>query len=207
MRPGRFLLGVAVALALATAAAILIHWRRPRLSPAPEQTSVSVTQALPEALLETFELKERREDRFSTRSSYFDSRRNWELELEVIPDLDAESAQTLIDEGIMGIIALYANALSAYPEKLSRKLDTPTRFQPELSRREIDGVTVHYFHLFATDRLTYGATHEDTAKRRSVLAWVYAPGHSRLYKVKVFAPLETSWESMDGFLFALPYEA
>jgi hypothetical protein len=129
-------------------------------------------------------------DDFSSRLIYRHG--DEDLELEIIAGLDAESAKLLIDDGVMGIHALYADALSAYPESLSRQIKTPERFQPVLTRREIHGLTCTIMTLYATDRRSFGAVSDDTAKRRALLAWVYLPIEHVVYKIRIFAPLTVS---------------
>lgn len=143
-----------------------------------------------EAIARDFKLVSHSKDAFSNRLSY---RRGDEvLELEIITGLDPESAKLLIDDGVMGIHALYADALSAYPENLSRQIKTPERFQPVLARKEINGVPCTIFTLYATDRRTYGALSDDTAKLRSLLAWVYDQPIETVYKIRIFTPLAVS---------------
>ena len=126
------------------------------------------------------------------------------LQLEVITDLDPDSAETLIEDGIMGIHALYANALSVYPENLSKQVATPDRFRPQFFRKEVNSVPYRFFLLYATERLAYGAASEDTIKRRSLLGWIYCAGQRTLYKLRLFAPLETQPADLEKFFLALP---
>ena len=149
----------------------------------------------------SFQLQEEQSDRFSTRRTF--TRGNEVLQLETIAEIDRESAETLIEEGIMGIEALYANALSAYPENLSARLGTPARFRPELRRKEVNGQAYRYFLLYATERLGYGASNEEMAKRRSLLGWIYCNEERALYKVKLFAPLDAGTEALERFFLAL----
>ena len=169
-----------------------------RVAKVPPSPSTSITASI----LKTFRLDETDENRFSTRSLF--SNESQALHLETVPDIDADSAETLIEDGIMGIQALYANALSAYPENLSRELDTPAQFRPEFVSRVINGVTYRYFLLYATDRFTYGAASKDTARLRSLVGWIYCEERSSLYKVRIFAPLDTPPGTLEDFFTKLP---
>ena len=166
-----------------------------------ERSGTKRSKSLADEIGKTFQLQEEQSDRFSTRRTF--TRGNEVLQLETIPEIDRESAGTLIDEGIMGIEALYANALSAYPENLSARLGTPARFRPELRRKEINGEVYRYFLLYATERLAYGASSEDMVKRRSLLGWIYCNEERALYKVKLFAPLNTGSDALETFFLAL----
>ena len=109
------------------------------------------------------------------------------LRVSVTPNVSAEAAAQLQAEGVLALEALYADALSAYPGDVSKRIVAEDRFRPELRRVKVGGVERPYFRLFATERFGYGSsTTEANAAYRSLLGWVYCARSRRLYKVRLF---------------------
>lgn len=156
---------------------------------------------IPAAIRRSFALVEERQDRFSKRETFIKDDRI--LRLETIADLDPDSAATLMREGALGIQALYANALSDYPDDLSQKVATPPRFRPVFVETVSGEVPRAYFLLYATDRLTVGAASDDTATKRALLGWVYCKDDQALYRIEVFAPRETEPKDLEDFFLTL----
>jgi hypothetical protein len=192
----------ALGLTVALAGGVYVHRHREKEGRNQSPTSTRIT--LPEVIEQSFQLVERVEDRFSTRTTF--RKGEQVLNLETIGDLDADSAQTLIEDGIMGVHALYAQALSAYPENLSKQVSAPEHFRPRFYRREHDGVRYNYFLLYANDRSAYGATDEDSVKQRSLLGWIYCEHRQTVYKIRMFAPLATPHATLEEFFLSLPCE-
>jgi hypothetical protein len=125
------------------------------------------------------------------------------VKIEIVPELDREGAQTLLDDSIMGIQALYANALSPYPGDISRQVVSDRRFSPELVRTNWGSGPRPYMLLFANDRLGYGAVTADVVKYRSLLGWIYCERNGTFYKVRYFAPVNARREEFENFLRSL----
>lgn len=190
-------------LALVFAAVVASAWlvKHQQSAAVRERLEPQQKTSIPDAIRRSFELVEQRQDRFSHRSTL--TRKDQVLHLETIAELDAESAATVIHEGVIGIEALYANALSDYPGDLSQKVTTPPRFRPVLSRAPLGQVPRAYFLLYATERLTFGAVSEDTAKRRALLGWIYCESERALYRVELFTSLTTPPNALEDYFLAL----
>lgn len=125
------------------------------------------------------------------------------LKIEVIPEVEKETAGALLSDGIMGLEALYANALSPYPGDISNTVVGDARFRPKFFRKEVGQTTYSYYLLFANERMGYGASTADSVKFKSLLGWVYCETSKDFYKVKYFVPLETEAPSVEGIFLAL----
>jgi hypothetical protein len=125
------------------------------------------------------------------------------LKIESIPGLDREAAERLEQDGIMGLEALYADALSPYPGDISSKVVTDERFRPRQHQHAFEGATNSYFLLYANSRRGYGALTRDEARFRSVLGWRYCARSRTFYKVRLFLPLKTEDTELHHFFTAL----
>jgi hypothetical protein len=125
------------------------------------------------------------------------------VQFEVYPNLDRESAEILIKDNVMGIHALYADALSPYPGDISNRIVTGQRFKPEYREKTEGEHRYRYFLLYANDRFAYGATAKDSAHFRSLLGWIYCGRDSRLYKVRFFAPADTPGDRLERWFLRL----
>ena len=111
--------------------------------------------------------------------------------IEVLEHIEASDVETLLQDGIMGIQALYANALSPYPGDISNQVTTDPSFRPRLFRATNAPLTFTYFLLYANDRLGYGATTRDSVKFKSLMGWLYCNSRQEFFKVKLFVPPAT----------------
>lgn len=128
------------------------------------------------------------------------------MKIEVLEHIDARDAETLLQDGIMGIQALYANALSPYPGDISKQVTTDPAFQPRLFRTTNAPLTYTYFLLFANDRFGYGATTRDSIKFKSLAGWLYCRSRQEFFKVKLFVPPATSDRIMEAMFISLHCE-
>jgi hypothetical protein len=148
-----------------------------------------------------FHVSEIQSRRFSTELTFTNAERV--VKIEIVPELDREGAQTLLNDSMMGVQALYANALSPYPGDISRQVVSDHRFRPELVQTNWGGGLRQYLLLFANDRLGYGAVTADVVHYRSLLGWVYCERAGTFYKVRYFAPLGTRREEFENFFRSL----
>ena len=125
------------------------------------------------------------------------------IRIEVLEHIDAPDAETLRQDGVMGIQALYANALSPYPGDISKEVVSDARFRPQLVRTNWNGQPRDYVLLFANDRLGYGATTADAVRYRSLQGWFYCERGDIFYKVRCFFPLTARNEALETFFLSL----
>ena len=151
--------------------------------------------------LRGFALAETNSKRDST--VYTLTNRDSVIKIEVLDQIDAQDAQTLLQDGVMGIQALYANALSPYPGDISNKVGTDPAFQPRLFRATNSPVSFTYLVLYANDRFGYGATTKDSVKYKSLIGWFYCGARKEFFKVKLFAPPAASDREMEAILTSL----
>src|SRR6185503_14228750 len=78
--------------------------------------------------------------------------------IEVLEHIDSSDADVLMQDGVMGIQALYANALSPYPGDISNKVTTDPTYRPRFFSVTNSAVASRYFLLYANDRFGYGAS-------------------------------------------------
>lgn len=125
------------------------------------------------------------------------------LKIEVLEHIDAPDAATLLQDGVMGIQALYANALSPYPGDISNQVATELAFQPRLFRVTNSPVAFTYLLLYANDRFGYGATTKDSVKYKSLIGWFYCEPRKEFFKVKLFASPKAGDREMERTLTSL----
>jgi len=125
------------------------------------------------------------------------------IRIEVLEHIDAPDAATLLQDGVMGIQALYANALSPYPGDVSNKVGTDPAFQPRLFRATNSPMRFTYLLLYANDRFGYGATTKDSVRYKSLIGWFYCDARKEFFKVKLFAPPAASDREMETTLTSL----
>jgi hypothetical protein len=152
-------------------------------------------------MLNKFRLLETIEHRSST--EYALTNGGWFLKIEVIPELEAESAKTLLEESILSVEALYANALSPYPGDISKEVVSDPRYRPQLRRVPAPAPERAYYSLHANARFGYGATTSDAVRYRSLLGWFYCPRRGDFYKVRCYAPLTLAPEELQAFFLSL----
>jgi hypothetical protein len=121
------------------------------------------------------------------------------LKIEVIGGIEDASASTMIADGMMGLQALYANALSPYPGDISREIVSDRRFRPQVVSTNLHGRSSNYALLFANQRFGYGVASADAVRYRSLVGWIHCGNRSTLYKVRYFAPLTARNEDLVQF--------
>lgn len=125
------------------------------------------------------------------------------LKIEFVPDLGREGAKIMLDDGVMGVQALYANALSPYPGDISREVVTDTRYLPTLIRTNWNGRASAYALLYANDRFGYGAMAADAVRYRALVGWFYCEKTDVFYKVRCFLPLTSRREELEALFLSL----
>ena len=123
--------------------------------------------------------------------------------IEVLEHIEAADAETLVQDGVMGMQALYANALSAYPGDISNKIATDPAFQPRLVHLTNSAVRYTYMLLYANDRFGYGATTRDSVKYKSLIGWFFCEDRKEFFKVKLFAAPSQPDNSLERTLTSL----
>jgi hypothetical protein len=123
--------------------------------------------------------------------------------IEVLEHIEPADASVLVQDGVMGIQALYANALSPYPGDISNKVATEPAYRPRLFQVTNAAIRSTYFLLYANDRLGYGGTTKDSVKFKSLVGWFHCAAGKEFFKVKMFAPLTTSDRDLEAMFFSL----
>jgi hypothetical protein len=123
--------------------------------------------------------------------------------IEVLENIEAPDSSVLVQDGVMGIQALYANALSPYPGDISNKLATDPAYRPRLFQVTNAAVSAAYFLLYSNDRLGYGAATKDSVKFKSLVGWFYCAARKEFFKVKLFVPLTTNDRELEAIFFSL----
>ena len=118
------------------------------------------------------------------------------LKIEVIDGIDSASASTMIADGMMGLQALYANALSPYPGDISREVVSDRHFRPQVVSTNMHGRSLNYALLFANERFGYGVASTDSVRYRSLVGWIHCADRSALYKVRYFAKMTVPDEDL-----------
>jgi|KBSSwiStaDraftv2_1062776.scaffolds.fasta_scaffold218745_2 hypothetical protein len=169
---------------------------------AAEENPLPAGESWPDApRLKAFRLLETIQRGAST--EYVLTNAGWLVKMEIIPGLDSESAKALLDESILSVEALYANALSPYPGDISKVVVSDRRYRPQLNRSSVQGQERAYYLLHATARFGYGASTADALRYRSLLGWFFCPSGGWFYKVRCFAPRTVAPEDLEGFFNSL----
>ena len=139
------------------------------------------------------------EQKFEQKDSrvYIFSGKNQYLNIEVISGIDSNSADTLTESEIMGIKALYANALSPYPGEVSREIVCNDRYKPAFRDYVTDGRPYKYVLLHSTERFGLGACTDDSVKYKHLIGWKYCPQSSALFIIREFYPLDSTFDSLE----------
>jgi hypothetical protein len=168
----------------------------------PSHADLTRYPALPRAAgAATFQLAEVQERRFST--EYTLTNQTQILKVEAIAGVGRADAERLAADGVMGVQALYANALSPYPGDISREVISDARFRPQVMHTNWHRQSRSYIVLFANERLGYGATTIEAARYHSLIGWFYCESGEVLYKVRIFSPAATRREELEQFFLAL----
>ncbi len=166
-----------------------------------EHARPAVAQRFPLAVPRSFALAGTDSKRDST--VYTLTNNDSVVKIEMLEHVDASDAETLLQDGVMGIQALYANALSPYPGDISNKVTSDPAFQPRLFRVTNAPVSYTYLLLYANDRFGYGATTKDSVKYKSLMGWFYCAARKEFFKVKLFVPSNASDRAMETTLTSL----
>lgn len=187
--------------AMALAAAGCAARRADRVGP-PATRVPEVTARLPKSpLLDTFQIVDVQERRFSSEVTFTNGARV--LKIEVVPHLGPEGAQILLEDGVMGVQALYANALSPYPGDISREVITDARYRPTLVRTNWNGRERTFVLVFANDRFGHGAMAADAVRYRALVGWFYCERAEVFYKVRCFLPLAARRDELESLFLSL----
>ena len=170
-------------------------------SPARKPTAIAIPRFLSSPRLKAFTLSEHFERRGTEHWTLTNAETIFKVEAH--HDLDRDSAVLLLNDGRMGIEALYANALSPYPGDISFRIETQKEFLPRSLESRSAGVRRSGFLLFANDRQGYGATTEEQTRYKSVIGWIHCERTGSLYKVRWFAPKETPDQVLRNFFNSL----
>jgi len=192
---------VLTGLCLFAAALIFFARNRAQFSQPAKPPSNDIPALLKSPRLRDFTLTETDKGRSSTR--YTLSAKERVLKIEVMRDVDKEAAEALRNDGIMGLEALYAHALSPYPGDISNTVVGDAQFRPKFFRKEIGQTTYSYYLLFANQRMGYGATTADSVKFKSLMGWIYCDASKEFYKVKYFLPLEAATSELERLFLSL----
>ncbi len=123
--------------------------------------------------------------------------------IEVLEQIESSDATVLVQDSVMGIQALYANALSPYPGDISNKVTTDPAYGPRLRRATNAAIVSTYFLLYANDRFGYGAATKDSVKFKSLVGWFHCAAQKKFFKVKLFVPLTTSDRELETMFISL----
>ena len=98
--------------------------------------------------------------------------------------LDEKSKNIFINNEIIGIKALYDNALSAYPGDVSNEIVCDERFRPIFFEEK------NYVILYSNERFGMGACTKDIIKYKYLIGWLYCNNLEELYSIEYFAPID-----------------
>ena len=123
--------------------------------------------------------------------------------IEVLEQIEPADAKVLMQDGVMGIQALYANALSPYPGDISNKVTTDPAYRPRFVQATNSANQFAYFILYANDRLGYGAATKDAVKFKSLAGWFYCSARKEFFKVKLFVPMTANDRDLEAAFLSL----
>lgn len=129
------------------------------------------------------------------------------LQIEKIEQINRKSAGILIQDKIVSVQAIYANAFSAYPGEVSNKIVCNDSFKPVYSERTMGDIFYRYYLLYSTERFGLGACSEDIVRYKHLLGWMYCPQMQRLYSVKYFMPLNNDFAELEQLFLSLSCSA
>ena len=112
------------------------------------------------------------------------------IKIEVIKNIDNNSAYRHIKERKYVIRSLYNNISSPYPGMISNSIEMPDEFKPKVMHIEIEKEEIPVYLLSSTARFTYGAGSDDLIKYRGALAFIYNQKEKILYRIDLFVAKE-----------------
>jgi len=127
----------------------------------------------------------------------------YRLQVEKFVAMDPGSSQSLVRDELLGIKALYADALSAYPGQISNTIVCPEEYQPVFRRGRVPGRTQEYVLLYATERFGLGACTQDSVFYKHLRGWLYCPMRKELYIVRYFMPPDQDFMLAENIFFSL----
>lgn len=110
------------------------------------------------------------------------------IKIEAVKNIDPKPAEEYVAERKYAIFSLFQNVSSAYPGMITNKVDSPSKYKPEIREIEMAGETLPVYLLHSTARFTYGATSDDLIKYRGAVTFVYNPNTRSLYRIDIFIP-------------------
>ncbi|MDD5772431.1 MAG: sulfatase [bacterium] len=112
------------------------------------------------------------------------------IKIEVINNIDNNSAERRIEEKKYIINSLYYQTPSPYPGMISNTIEYPDEFKPKVEYIEIEGVKTAFLILSSTSRFTYGVGAEELIAYRGALIFIYNEKEKKLYQIELFIPKE-----------------
>ena len=153
--------------------------------------------------IEAFRLVDASEDRFSKRMNF----RNGEqvLQLELVGGIGPGVGADLIEDGIMGVHALHAQALGAYtPRAFRNKCRPPSASdRSSFARPSTEFLTVFSFVCQRAVGLWRRGRRVDQPEVLLGLR-IYCDTQRTVYKIRIFAPLAHSATSLESYFLSLP---
>jgi len=112
------------------------------------------------------------------------------VKIETIKNIDEKTASRYVEERKHLIESLYKRIPSPYPGMVSKTIECPEKFTPEIVSLKIENKTTPIYILSSTPRFTYGACADELIKYRGYLAFIYNEKGKILYRVEIFIPVE-----------------
>lgn len=125
------------------------------------------------------------------------------IRLERVAGMDAEAARRMIEDGVLNLEALYANALSPYPGDISNRVVTEEAFHPHRAL----GPTEPWFILYANERFGFGPSTADQVKYKALLGWVHCGSAEELIKLRLYVSPRTSDDLLRSWVRRLSCQA
>jgi arylsulfatase A-like enzyme len=110
------------------------------------------------------------------------------VKIEVIKNIDNKSARNYIGERTDLIVSLYKRIPSPYPGAVSKTIECPDKYIPDVFPLEIEGENIPVYTLYSTPRFTYGACADELIKYRGFMTFVYNEKRAILYRIEIFIP-------------------
>lgn len=114
------------------------------------------------------------------------------LKLEIVKNIDRDTARQYIQERTYAISSLYQNIPSAYPGMITNATEIQDELKPSITQLTINREKIPVYLLYSTERFTYGVTTRDLIKYRGALTFVFIPAHRTLLRIELFQPTEES---------------
>lgn len=118
------------------------------------------------------------------------------LKIEVIKNLQAETAQSEIDKENTQIRALFKNTFSPYPEELTHQIECPDKFMPVYYKSK---KMRQHLITYSNKRLGIGICSEDLIQYRYLVGWIYCSQNKELHKIRYYVPQNTSDRELTDF--------